>query len=136
MSTYVSTWTPLLGPQLKPDAITATTSRRSPGAGTQDITRAANAYVGENVRRSGSTTGVRGGYVQALNATVRYAEGSVYGLIQTNVCAEPGDSGGSLFDGTAAIGLTSGGSGSGTACAEAGRFGARWGADGWTRSRS
>jgi S1-C subfamily serine protease len=81
------------------------------GAGTQDITRAANAYVGEYVRRSGSTTGVRGGYVQALNATVRYAEGSVYGLIQTNVCAEPGDSGGSLFDGTAAIGLTSGGSG-------------------------
>ena len=79
--------------------------------GTQDITRAANAYRGQYVRRSGSTTGVHGGYVQALNATVRYREGTVYGLIQTNVCAEPGDSGGSLFAGTAAIGLTSGGSG-------------------------
>ena len=52
------------------------------------------------------------GTVQALNVTVNYgSEGIVYGLIQTNVCAEPGDSGGSLFDGSAAIGLTSGGSG-------------------------
>ncbi len=77
----------------------------------QDITAAANAYVGEPVQRSGSTTGVHGGTVQALNATVNYAEGTVYGLIKTNVCAEPGDSGGSLFDGSYAIGLTSGGSG-------------------------
>jgi hypothetical protein len=78
----------------------------------QDIYTYANAYVGEYVVRSGSTSGVHGGYVQALNATVNYgSEGIVYGLIQTNVCAEPGDSGGSLFDGGAAIGLTSGGSG-------------------------
>ncbi len=81
------------------------------GGGTQDITRAANAYVGQSVRRSGSTTGVRSGSVTALNATVNYREGSVYGLIRTNVCAEPGDSGGSLFAGTTALGLTSGGSG-------------------------
>ena len=46
-----------------------------------------------------------------LNQTVRYAQGAVFGLIRTNVCAEPGDSGGSLFAGTAALGLTSGGSG-------------------------
>lgn len=77
----------------------------------RDITAAANAYVGEYVRRSGSTTGLRGGYVQALNATVNYAEGAVYGLIKTNVCAEGGDSGGSLFNRNYAIGLTSGGSG-------------------------
>ena len=77
----------------------------------RDITAAADAYVGESVRRSGSTTGLRGGSVQALNATVNYAEGSVYGLIKTNVCAEGGDSGGSLFDGSYALGLTSGGSG-------------------------
>ena len=79
--------------------------------GTQDITSAATAYVGEHVVRSGSTTGVDDGFVQALNVTVSYPQGTVGGLIQTNVCAEPGDSGGSLFDGTAAIGLTSGGSG-------------------------
>lgn len=77
----------------------------------QDITSAANAFVGEAVKRSGSTTGVHSGTVSATNATVNYAEGSVSGLIKTNVCAEGGDSGGSLFDGTKALGLTSGGSG-------------------------
>ncbi|MEU4645130.1 S1 family peptidase [Micromonospora sp. NPDC023814] len=77
----------------------------------RDITAAGNAYVGQSVQRSGSTTGLRGGSVTALNATVNYAEGSVSGLIRTNVCAEPGDSGGSLFSGSTALGLTSGGSG-------------------------
>ncbi|UWE09156.1 S1 family peptidase [Actinacidiphila bryophytorum] len=80
--------------------------------GSQDITSAANAFVGESVKRRGSTTGIHSGTVQALNATVNYgADGIVSGLIKTNVCAEPGDSGGSLYDGTKAIGLTSGGSG-------------------------
>jgi hypothetical protein len=77
----------------------------------QDITSAANAFVGEAVKRSGSTTGVHSGTVTGTNATVNYAEGTVTGLIKTNVCAEGGDSGGSLFDGTKALGLTSGGSG-------------------------
>jgi streptogrisin B len=80
--------------------------------GSQDITSAANAFVGESVKRRGSTTGIHSGTVQALNSTVNYGNGEiVYGLIKTNVCAEPGDSGGSLYDGTKAIGLTSGGSG-------------------------
>ncbi|MFI7429066.1 S1 family peptidase [Micromonospora sp. NPDC049836] len=77
----------------------------------QDITGAGNAYVGQSVRRSGSTTGVHSGSVSATGATVNYAEGSVSGLIRTNVCAEGGDSGGSLFAGSTALGLTSGGSG-------------------------
>jgi streptogrisin B len=73
---------------------------------------AANAFVGERVTRDGSTSGVHSGTVQALNVTVRYqGGGKVSGMIQTNVCAEPGDSGGPLYDGTKAIGLTSGGSG-------------------------
>ncbi|MDX6252869.1 MAG: hypothetical protein QOF10_6229 [Kribbellaceae bacterium] len=78
---------------------------------TQDITSAGNASVGQAVKRSGSTTGVHSGSVTATNATVNYAEGSVSGLIRTNVCAEGGDSGGALFAGTIALGLTSGGSG-------------------------
>jgi streptogrisin D len=49
--------------------------------------------------------------VTALNATVNYPQGTVTGLIRTTVCAEPGDSGGSLYAGTSALGLTSGGSG-------------------------
>ncbi|MGI8333275.1 S1 family peptidase [Actinomadura scrupuli] len=81
------------------------------GGGVQDITRAGDAVVGQTVQRSGSTTGVHSGRVTALNATVNYPEGTVRGLIRTTVCAEPGDSGGSLFSGTTALGLTSGGSG-------------------------
>ncbi|MFD8718238.1 S1 family peptidase [Streptomyces sp. NPDC059629] len=78
---------------------------------TQKITGAAEATVGMKVTRSGSTTQVHDGTVTGLNATVNYSEGTVSGLIQTDVCAEPGDSGGSLFSGGSAIGLTSGGSG-------------------------
>ncbi|WP_129309931.1 S1 family peptidase [Streptomyces sp. L2] len=77
----------------------------------QQITGAAEATVGMKVTRSGSTTHVHDGTVTGLNATVNYSEGTVSGLIQTDVCAEPGDSGGSLFSGSNAIGLTSGGSG-------------------------
>ncbi len=79
--------------------------------GSQSITSFRNARVGETVRRSGSTTHVHSGWVTALNATVNYQEGTVSGLIRTTVCAEGGDSGGSLFAGSAALGLTSGGSG-------------------------
>ncbi|MGI5467932.1 S1 family peptidase [Streptomyces sp. CA-132043] len=77
----------------------------------QEISGAAEATVGEKVQRSGSTTQVHDGTVKALNASVNYQEGTVDGLIQTDVCAEPGDSGGALFDGDKALGLTSGGSG-------------------------
>jgi streptogrisin B len=73
---------------------------------------AANAFVGESVKRTGSTTGTHSGRVTALNVTVHYqGGGTVSGMIQTTVCAEPGDSGGPLYDGTKALGITSGGSG-------------------------
>ncbi|MGW1816567.1 S1 family peptidase [Streptomyces sp. NPDC002125] len=79
---------------------------------TQAITQAGEATVGMSVTRSGSTTQVHDGEVTALDATVNYGNGDIVnGLIQTTVCAEPGDSGGSLFSGDTAIGLTSGGSG-------------------------
>ncbi|MEV5983394.1 S1 family peptidase [Streptomyces sp. NPDC052114] len=79
--------------------------------GTQAISKAGDATVGQKVTRSGSTTQVHDGDVTALDATVNYQEGQVDGLIQTTVCAEPGDSGGALFAGDTALGLTSGGSG-------------------------
>ncbi|NJP33277.1 S1 family peptidase [Micromonospora thermarum] len=85
----------------------ANTSLSHPGGFT-----VADAYVGESVKRTGSTTGTHSGTVTALNVTVRYVgSGTVRGMIQTNVCAEPGDSGGPLYDGTKALGITSGGSG-------------------------
>ncbi|MFE4261308.1 S1 family peptidase [Streptomyces sp. NPDC056883] len=84
--------------------------------GSQDISSAINATVGLSVKRRGYTTGIHGGKVTGLNATVHYSTGeTVYGLIKTNVCAEPGDSGGALYSGTRAVGLTSGGSGNCTA---------------------
>ncbi|WP_240136515.1 S1 family peptidase [Streptomyces sp. MUM 178J] len=80
--------------------------------GSIDITGAADAYVGMSVCRRGSTTGTHCGQVTGLNATVNYGGGDVvYGMIRTNVCAEPGDSGGPLYSGSRAVGLTSGGSG-------------------------
>ncbi|RZU49219.1 streptogrisin D [Krasilnikovia cinnamomea] len=83
-----------------------------PGAvGSQDITSAGTPAVNSTVYRRGSTTGTHSGRVTALNATVNYSQGTVTGLIRTTVCAEPGDSGGSLYSGSTALGLTSGGSG-------------------------
>ncbi|MGH3310762.1 MAG: S1 family peptidase [Streptomyces sp.] len=79
---------------------------------TQEITKAAEAAVGMEVQRSGSTTGLSDGTVTGLDATVNYGNGDIVnGLIQTDVCAEPGDSGGAMFAEDAAVGLTSGGSG-------------------------
>ncbi|MEU3549079.1 S1 family peptidase [Streptomyces longwoodensis] len=75
------------------------------------ITGLADPSVGQRVFRSGSTSGLRDGQVTALDATVNYPEGTVTGLIETNVCAEPGDSGGPLFSDGIALGVTSGGSG-------------------------
>jgi len=89
------------------------TSSISGTVGSVDITRAATPSVGTTVTRRGSTTGTHSGRVTALNATVNYGGGDVvYGMIQTTVCAEPGDSGGPLYSTSGiAYGLTSGGSG-------------------------
>ncbi|MFD7955721.1 S1 family peptidase [Streptomyces ardesiacus] len=94
------------------DPATDAPSEVNLGDQTLPISGAAEATVGQEVFRMGSTTGLADGRVLGLDATVNYPEGTVTGLIQTDVCAEPGDSGGSLFtrDGLA-IGLTSGGSG-------------------------
>ncbi|MBX9392189.1 S1 family peptidase [Streptomyces sp. TRM72054] len=94
------------------DPATEAPSDVNVGGQTVPILQAAEAAVGQQVFRMGSTTGLADGTVTGLDATVNYPEGTVTGLIQTNVCAEPGDSGGSMFtqDGLA-IGLTSGGSG-------------------------
>ncbi len=79
--------------------------------GNVNVTGARTPSVGETVTRRGSTTGIRSGRVTALNTTVNYPQGSVSGMIRTTVCAQPGDSGGPLYAGSSALGLTSGGSG-------------------------
>jgi streptogrisin D len=83
-----------------------------PGAvGSVDITGASTPAVNQTVTRRGSTTGTHSGRVTALNTTVYYAQGAVRQMIRTTVCAEPGDSGGPLYSGSTAHGITSGGSG-------------------------
>jgi hypothetical protein len=76
----------------------------------QSITSSSSGSVGQSVCKSGRTTQVTCGTISALNATVNYGNGDiVYGLIQTNVRAAGGDSGGPLFAGSTGVGLTSGG---------------------------
>lgn len=73
---------------------------------------AGDAHVGQRVTRDGSSSGVHSGSVEALNVSVKYkGSGTVRGMIQTDVCAESGDSGGPLYAGSTALGITSGGSG-------------------------
>ncbi|MGA9312334.1 MAG: S1 family peptidase [Pseudonocardiaceae bacterium] len=72
----------------------------------------APAAVGDQVCLSGSTTGYHCGQVETVGETVNYGDGDVVnGLTGTNICAEAGDSGGSIMSGTQAQGTLSGGSG-------------------------
>ena len=82
-------------------------------SGSQTVTVAGSqeAATGASVCRSGSTTGWHCGQITGKNQTVNYAEGTVFGLTRTTVCAEGGDSGGSWLSGQQAQGVTSGGSG-------------------------
>lgn len=91
------------------ESITGTVNNYS--GGSVAVRGSRDAAVGSSICRSGSTTGWHCGTIQARNATVTYDEGSVTGLIRTDVCAEPGDSGGSAISGNQAQGVTSGGSG-------------------------
>ncbi len=80
------------------------------------VTGSSAVGTGAAVCRSGSTTGWHCGTVSSTNATVCYQQGCVYQTFRTNVCAEPGDSGGSLVSSPSgstvqAQGMTSGGSG-------------------------
>ncbi|MFC5804995.1 S1 family peptidase [Streptomyces formicae] len=77
----------------------------------RDITSAGDSYVGQAIERSGFKTGRRSGTVTAVNVTVNYSAGPVYGMVANNSCADPGDSGGPYLAGTVALGIHSGGSG-------------------------
>lgn len=87
------------------------------GGAVRDITGAAAPRVGQSVCHMGRNTGLRCGTVTAVNVTVNYPGGIVYGLFRSNLCSEPGDSGGPAFSGTTALGVIVGGSGN---CASGG----------------
>ncbi|MEU3273713.1 S1 family peptidase [Saccharomonospora sp. NPDC006951] len=75
---------------------------------TQPISSAADATVGQQICKSGSTTQLTCGVVQAVGVTVNYAEGAVHELVQTSAAVNSGDSGGCLFAGSVGLGITSG----------------------------
>ncbi len=81
------------------------------GTGTKQVEGSTEAVERASVCRSGSTTGWHCGTIQQRNTSVTYPQGTVSPVTRTNVCAEPGDSGGSFISGTQAQGMTSGGSG-------------------------
>ncbi|MFC4534565.1 S1 family peptidase [Sphaerisporangium dianthi] len=83
------------------------------GSGGANVTVSGSsvAGVGSSICRSGSTTGWHCGTVLQRNTSVTYSQGTVSEVTRTNVCAEPGDSGGSYISGSQAQGVTSGGSG-------------------------
>jgi streptogrisin C len=76
------------------------------------VSGSSEAATGASICKSGSTTGWTCGTVGAKNQTVRYAEGTVYGMTATNVRSQAGDSGGSFIAGNQAQGMLSGGNSS------------------------
>jgi hypothetical protein len=68
-----------------------------------------NPPVGATVCKSGRTTGYTCGTIIAVNQTVVYPEGVIYGLVRHTACVEGGDSGGAnISAGFYALGVTSG----------------------------
>mgnify|MGYP006189147759 CR=1 FL=1 len=80
------------------------------GSGDIPVHGSIEAPIGATVCRSGRTTGMHCGTIEAKNVTVQYPDTSVGGLTQVKVCAEGGDSGGSFITGAGqAQGVLSGG---------------------------
>ncbi|HEX4864710.1 MAG TPA: S1 family peptidase [Acidimicrobiales bacterium] len=77
--------------------------------GVQQISAWSTPRVGQPVCKVGATSGTTCGRVTAINVTVNYGDGAIYGLAQTNVLAKEGDSGGSVYDSSTAVALISGG---------------------------
>ncbi|RKS74284.1 streptogrisin D [Actinomadura pelletieri DSM 43383] len=77
------------------------------------LTALARPEVGTPIQKKGSTTGTTTGTIIGYERTVNYPEGAVGELIETDACAQPGDSGGSLEAGTLAVGIVSGGTSGG-----------------------
>ena len=73
------------------------------------VAGSSEAPVGASVCKGGATSGWTCGRIDATNQTVRYEQGTVTGMIETDVPSEPGDSGAPLIAGNQAQGLLSGG---------------------------
>jgi streptogrisin D len=75
----------------------------------QAITDIGAPTVGEQVAKSGSTTGVTTGTVEAVDQTVNFDVGVIYHLFATDVYSDHGDSGSPAYDGSTGLGTLTGG---------------------------
>lgn len=73
------------------------------------ITSVGAPFVGERLRKSGSTTGITSGRITGVNLTVNFDVGVIRHMFSTTVHSAPGDSGGSGYDGSIALGTLTGG---------------------------
>ncbi|WP_441350750.1 S1 family peptidase [Streptomyces sp. TP-A0874] len=84
--------------------------QRTGTVGDVPITGVGNPTIGQQVCQRGGVSGVRCGQVTGLNQTVNFGNGQVLtGLISTNICSEPGDTGAPLYAGSLALGILIGG---------------------------
>ncbi|MEU1280101.1 S1 family peptidase [Streptomyces sp. NPDC005805] len=95
LNSLPSYWVPLAGVQ-GPGFVMAVTGRQ-------------NAVPGAFVCKSGRTTKLTCGVVEAVNVSASTAGGTKTGQVQTDMCVEPGDSGGAVVAGTRALGLVTAG---------------------------
>jgi streptogrisin D len=77
------------------------------GSTIQNLTGSSTAVAGLDLCKSGRTTGLTCGTVRKTGVTVNGTGGTVQNMIETNICLELGDSGGSLFASSIAYGLSS-----------------------------
>ncbi|WP_326687833.1 MULTISPECIES: S1 family peptidase [unclassified Streptomyces] len=80
-------------------------SEVSTDSGPLRVERAADPAVGMQVCGAGQANGWHCGTVLAVDISVSFPEGTVDGLFQTDLCAEPGESGGPAVSGNAAVGV-------------------------------
>jgi streptogrisin C len=85
------------------------------GGGQHTIRGSATTPVGGSVCLVERTLGYRCGTVTAMNVTIHYPTGTLYGLTRTNVCLEPGGSAIAYVSGDQAQGIPFGASGNCTA---------------------
>ncbi|MBO0855226.1 MAG: protease [Nocardia sp.] len=80
---------------------------RVPGNAPVAVNGVANPVVGAPVCKSGSRTGFSCGVVNAVDETVQVGDRNMTQSFSANICALPGDSGGTIVTGTQALGISS-----------------------------
>ncbi len=88
----------------------ATPGEIDTAGGPVEITGSGSPAVGSTVCQSGQVTGMHCGIVTALNITISYPEGVVYGLFSSNIQTEPREGGTPAFSGNTGLGLVVGSS--------------------------